>query len=326
MGSYTGSRQGNGFCIAFVLVLSGALAGLNGSPLYAQTGDDVVIPALQGTWSLIERGNVISSDKGPKAIFAFDIQGDGSLEWASVDYRTGELRPGGVTPQWYRRRIVYTDADSIAFMQSYSFSEEEVLVAGRWELNQNDLTLYLEQGGRRFNDVLRRTTMGDQISEPVKIEATLDINGATITPYQQGGTPSGRVFLMHVEETQVSLRIMCAFNETEMCTVRPRIPSFHGPGRYEIDTEAEHLSSISVSDAETRMGKYVNAATSGYIEIAELDPETKRCRGSMDIVFNNPFHSWTQGPTLHVRGTFDLPVIVLNELDITTHVISTTKK
>jgi hypothetical protein len=260
-------------------------------------------------------------------VFAFDIQEAGTLAWASIDFRTGDLRPGGVTPQWYRRKIVYTDADSIAFMeQSPHRGMKDRLVAGIWKMDGDVVSLHLNRGGSGFTDVLRRGKLGDHVCDPVKIEATLDINGNTVSPFQTGCVPPGIVYYMKVEEKKVSLHISCPFDEGSVCTVRPRIPSYHGPGRYEVDTEAEHLSSISVSDGESLAGRYVNAVTSGWIEITSLDPDARRCRGSMDIVFDNTFYKWRKGPPLRVKGDFDLPVVVQNELDISTHVISTVKR
>jgi len=299
------------------IVFSMAL-GSCGMQSHSVSSDEVVIDsALVGAWYLVEHTGLQGRDLGAEPMRVVVYNADGSVEMAGIHYPTGTLRKGLPLPQWWAgRKITWANAASLEMTTSTRWGETR-LISGKWKRDTGELIFDLEQDGRHHQEIMVPAVLGDTVTEPLHIAATLEINGDTLRPYQLGTVPPGRVYVMQLPEgTRLSVAIEGPFGETQSCIILPRIEEYNGIGIYEVLREADHPGHISVAETQYVRPVFLNTATSGSITIRELDLRALRCRGTMDIVFDGASNFLGKGPAIRVRGDFDLPVLVTDEEDI----------
>lgn len=274
---------------------------------------------MTGTWLLRSESRVTPSGRVPAAIRAVHIHEDGRWEAVGVHAASGTLRTG--CPPYFRQRdrqILGTDSTGLQFVQRDRRHNTLLPGEGKWRFDGESLHLQLhnEQSGW-WNEVYARGALGDTVTTPLRIAATLQLNGTPLPLNEVSSVPPGSVNVMALEsETHITIFFDGRMNDSLDAGISIRLHGIDGPGTYPIDTESPTGGMVAIDDPETGLNRTVNRVSAGTVTIDELDLENLRCRGRLDVHFNQEHLHFPNRSQLHLTGGFDLPVWLSDTYDI----------
>ncbi len=309
--------------LAFTLAMLGILA-MNGFAQSAAQGDltqSRIDKRIAGAWLLLKQSNVMPSGFVPSAIEAVYIHDDGSMEGVGVDATTGRLQLGyPLTAFLWDRKILWVDSTELQFTQEDVRTREPEVCEGRWRIGGDTLHLNLHNSFFGWwTEDYKRASLGDSVAVPLRIQAHILVNGKAIRLADVSSTPPGSVNVMQLDTaTHVTIKFEGRTESGQSVRITVRVHDCHGPGEYRLDTEKPSgLISIEGADIESR--KTTNKMSGGTVIIEELDFETQRCRGTLDVQCNQKFGNSPAAAPLHLTGSFDLPIWISKEYDIKLH-------
>lgn len=281
--------------------------------------------SLTGTWLLLEQSNIISSDRVPPAVTAIYIHDDGKVEGVGVDAASGTLRLGCPLYTFLRgREFISADSTGLQFTQQDFRAKGPVLGEGKWRMDGN--LLHLELHNRlmgKWSEKYMRVSLGDTVAAPQRISANVLVNGAALPLNEVSSTPPGSVNVMQLDTaTHLTIYIEVRTEEGHDAYISVRVHDIDGPGVYSVEVEQRSSGHVFIMDRETGLNNTINRSSAGTVTIEDLDLETLRCRGNLDVHFDDKHLGFPMRSLLHLTGTFDLPVWISNEYDIKVHRVS----
>jgi hypothetical protein len=98
-----------------------------------------------------------------------------------------------------------------------------------------------------------------------------------------------------------------------------RVHNIKGPGVYHVEVEQGAHGCVTSTDERNGVTTPVRWNTAGTVIIEELNIETLRCRGKLELLYEQKSSG---GSPLRVTGSFDFPVWLSNEYDVKIHRIN----
>ncbi len=273
-------------------------------------------PRLTGAWLLLKQSNVSPSGWVPAAINAVYIHDDGRMEGVGVHAATGRLSPG-YPLSWtlWGREILRADSSTLQFTQQDERTKEPELCEGRWRVEGNVLRLTLRNSffGRWTEEYLR-VALGDSVALPLRIRTDILVDGKPLPLVDVSSTPPGYVNVMRLDTaTHMTIHFEGKTAEGLRVCFNVRVHNINGPGVYSAEVEPGSCGSMISTDEQTGLNMKSRRVTAGTVTIEELDFETMRCRGTMELLYEQK----TPGLSpLRVSGSFDLPIWISNEYDV----------
>ncbi len=297
-----------------LLVISGcARRGLSDS------GQGSIDSSLTGAWLTLTQSGPAPSRRVPQTISAVFIHDDGRFEGAGVEAATGRLRPGTSLPWRVEgRRILWADAERLQITQPNPRTKELEICDGDWEIRGDTLHLMLESDFfGTWTETYARVFPGDSVAAPLAIQAELRMNGKAIPLVAVSSAPPGSVNIMRLDTaTHMSVFMEARTEEGKDAQITLRVHGIDGPGTYPVEVDPHSAGVVLVTDPATGVTHGMNRASAGTVTIEELDLETLRCRGRLDVRFETKHLGFPLLSPMHVTGSFDLPVWISTEYDI----------
>jgi hypothetical protein len=306
--------------LAFTLAMLGILA-MNGFAQSAAQGDltqSRIDKRIAGIWLLLKQSNVMPSGFVPSAIQAVYIHDDGSMEGVGVNAATGALSPGcPLSPMLWGRKILWADSAALQFTQQNVQTKEPEVGEGYWRIVGDTLHLSLRNAFLgRWTEQYKRVSIGDSISVPLQIQADMQINRKAVRLVEVSSTPQGSVNVMQLDTaTHITIHFEGSTESGQAVWIDVRVHDFRGPGEYQVDME-KPSGLLSIDGGEIDERKTINSLSRGTVTIKELNLETSRCRGMLDVHFDQKFGIWPTALPMHLTGSFDLPIWISTEYDI----------
>ncbi|MCB2204131.1 hypothetical protein KQI65_05230 [bacterium] len=119
--------------------------------------------------------------------------------------------------------------------------------------------------------------------------------------------------------THLAIDLTATTKDGNVLHVRVRVHDIDGPGTYPVQVEQHSAGHISIRDEASGMNASFSKTSGGTVTIEELDLETMRCRGRLDVHFDQPQARFPNHSQLYLQGSFDLPVWISTEYDLKLH-------
>lgn len=315
----TGSL-GISLMLCLLLLSSSAAGGVQGDP---ERGS--IDRRLTGAWRLVEQSNLIASERVPPQIIAVYIHDNGRVEGVGVDAASGKLSLGSPLFTFLRGRdYLWADSTGLQFTQLDFRAKGSVIGTGKWRLEGNILRLELQNKLMgKWIEKYKRVTLGDSVSAALRVHADIRINGDTLPLNTVSSIPPASVNVMRLDTaTHMTIYMEGRTKEGLEAGISVRVHGIEGPGVYPVEVEQHSCGHMYIMDRDTGLDQTFNRASAGTVTIEELDLETMRLRGHLDVHFDNKHLGFPMRSQLHVTGTFDLPVWISYEYDITSHSVS----
>ncbi len=301
--------------ILCVLLLTACTqGGLQRDP--TRTGID---SSLTGTWLLLEQSNITPSVRVPPAVTAVHVHDDGRVEGVGVHAASGTLSLGSPLYTFLRGRdILWADSTGLQFTQLDFRAKGPVPGEGKWRVDGNLLRLELHNSLMgTWTEKYMRVSLGDSVTAPQRTHATILVNGTPLPLNQVSSTPPGSVNVMRLDTaTHMTLYMEGRTEEGRDAGISVRLHDIDGPGVYSVESDQHSSGHFSIMDRDTGLNHTINKVSAGTVTIEELNLETMRCRGQLDVHFDQGHLGFPMRSQLHVTGSFDLPVWISSEYDI----------
>lgn len=274
---------------------------------------------LTGTWLLLEQSNIMPSDRVPPAVTALHIRHDGRVEGVGVDAASGTLSLGCPLYTFLRGRdFLWADSTGLQFTQLDFRAKGPVLGTGKWRLDGNLLRLELHNSLMgKWSEKYMRVSLGDSVAASLRIHANILVKGDTLPLNEVSSAPPGSVNVMRLDTaTHMTIYTEGRTKDGLDAGISVRVHDIDGPGVYSVEVEQQSGGHMSIMDRDTGSNQTFSRASAGTVTIEELDLETMRCRGRLDVHFDHKHLRSPMRSLLHVTGSFDLPVWISNEYDI----------
>lgn len=298
--------------VLLILTVTGCAQG--GAQLDAKRNG--IDTRLTGAWLLLKQSNVPPSGFVPPSIHAVYIHDDGRMEGMGVHAATGELCPG-YPLHWSLggRVILWADSISLQFTQQDVQTKEPELCEGRWHVDENVLRLNLRNSCfGRWTEVYVRVSLGDSVALPRRVQADILIDGKPLPLVAVSSTSPGSVNFMQLDTaTHITIHFEGKTAEGLRVRFNVRVHDINGPGVYSAEVEPGSCGSMITTDEETGPKMKSSRVTAGTVTIEELNLETLRCRGTIELLYEQKLPGNSR---LHVTGSFDLPIWLSNEYDV----------
>jgi hypothetical protein len=277
--------------------------------------------SLTGTWLLLEQSNISPSGRVPPEVTAVHVHDDGRVEGVGVHAASGTLRLGSPLYTFLRGRdFLWADSTELQFTQLDFRAKGPVPGEGKWRVDGKLLLLELHNSLMgKWNEKYMRVSLGDSVTAPQRTSATILVNGTPLPLNQVSSTPPGSVNVMRLDTaTHLTIYIEGRTEEGLDAGISVRVHDIDGPGEYSLEVEQHSAGHFSIMDRDTGLDHTFNRASAGTVIIEELNLETMRCRGRLDVHFDQCHLEFPMRSQLHVTGSFELPVWISSEYDIKT--------